>query len=235
VGVPGLGEGAEPPESDMMMAVVCPSGPIRSMSMSAGLPWVMLFSFTVTLVIEPGIPPTKILEGYGEAGPEVPVDGIVIDVGFVKVSPPHAVAYSSEVFSATPTPPATSTWSEDSNVAVCSPRPTLRKSVGPHVPVAGSYSSQSLPKLPPATNTLPEGSSVAVYFTRPLPRLPVAVHMPVVGSYSSALRKAVIVPPATSTLPVCSRVAVKKSRATVMLPVAVHIPVTGSYSSALLR
>jgi hypothetical protein len=52
----------EPPESDMMMAV-CPPGPISSMSMSAGLPWVMLFSFTVTLVIEPGIPATVILEG----------------------------------------------------------------------------------------------------------------------------------------------------------------------------
>jgi hypothetical protein len=62
VGVPGLGEGAEPPESDMMMAV-CPEGPISNMSMSAGLPWVMLFSFTVTLVIEPGIPATVILEG----------------------------------------------------------------------------------------------------------------------------------------------------------------------------
>jgi hypothetical protein len=63
VGVPGLGEGAEPPESDMMMAVVCPSGPISNISISAGLPWVMLFSFTVTLVIEPGIPATVILEG----------------------------------------------------------------------------------------------------------------------------------------------------------------------------
>jgi len=52
----------EPPESDMMMAV-CPKGPISNMSMSAGLPWVMLFSFTVTLVIEPGIPATVILEG----------------------------------------------------------------------------------------------------------------------------------------------------------------------------
>ena len=62
MGVPGLGEGAEPPESDMMMAV-CPSGPIRSMSISAGLLWVMLFSFTVTFVIEPGIPATMILEG----------------------------------------------------------------------------------------------------------------------------------------------------------------------------
>jgi len=52
----------EPPESDMMMAV-CPEGPISNMSMSAGLPWVMLFSFTVTLVIELGIPATVILEG----------------------------------------------------------------------------------------------------------------------------------------------------------------------------
>ena len=62
VGVPGLGEGATPPESDMMMAV-CPEGPIRSISMSAGLPWVMLFTFTVTFVIDPGIPATPILEG----------------------------------------------------------------------------------------------------------------------------------------------------------------------------
>jgi hypothetical protein len=52
----------QPPESDIIMAV-CPPGPISSMSMSAGLPWVMLFSFTVTLVIKPGIPATMILEG----------------------------------------------------------------------------------------------------------------------------------------------------------------------------
>ena len=51
----------QPPASDMITAV-CPPGPISSMSMSAGVPWVMLFSFTVTFVIEPGIP-TTIFEG----------------------------------------------------------------------------------------------------------------------------------------------------------------------------
>ena len=57
----------DPPASDMMMAS-CPPGPISNMSMSPGLPWVMLFSFTVTFVIEPGIPETTIFEGYGAAG-----------------------------------------------------------------------------------------------------------------------------------------------------------------------
>ena len=52
----------KPPASDMIMAV-CPAGPIRSMSISAGLLWVILFSFTVTLVTAPGTPATTISEG----------------------------------------------------------------------------------------------------------------------------------------------------------------------------
>ena len=51
-----------PPASDMIIAV-CPSGPTRSMSISVGSTWVMLFSLTVTLVTAPGIPLTKIFEG----------------------------------------------------------------------------------------------------------------------------------------------------------------------------
>ena len=52
----------QPPASDMIMEV-CPPGPIKSMSRSGALGWVMLFSFTVTFVITPGIPATTILDG----------------------------------------------------------------------------------------------------------------------------------------------------------------------------
>ena len=52
----------QPPASDMILAL-CPAGPINSMSISPGLPWLMFFSLTVALVIEPGIPATTILEG----------------------------------------------------------------------------------------------------------------------------------------------------------------------------
>ena len=45
---------------------------------------------------------------------------IVIGAGFLKVNPPHAEAYSSALFKATnlSSPPAASTVSEDSSVAV---------------------------------------------------------------------------------------------------------------------
>ena len=46
---------------------------------------------------------------------------IVIGAGFLKVNPPHAEAYSSALFKAKtnlPAPPAASTVSEDSSVAV---------------------------------------------------------------------------------------------------------------------
>jgi len=46
-----------------MKMAACPPGPTSIISRSAGLPWVILFSLTVTLVTAPGIPVTTIFEG----------------------------------------------------------------------------------------------------------------------------------------------------------------------------
>ena len=77
--------GFEPPTSDMIVAF-CPAGPTSIASMSSGKVWLMPLSWTVTLVTVPANPAIETLEGYGEAGPLVPVAGIAMLAALVTVT-----------------------------------------------------------------------------------------------------------------------------------------------------
>ena len=77
--------GPVPPTSDMIVAFF-PAGPTSNTSMSLANPWVIPLSLTVTLVTVPANPAIDTLEGYGKAGPLVPVAGIAMLAVLVTVT-----------------------------------------------------------------------------------------------------------------------------------------------------
>src|SRR5262245_14427921 len=68
-----------------MSRIFCPPGPTSSTSMSSENVWLRFFRVTVTLLTLPTTPATLMFHGYGLAGPEVPVPGMAIAVGLLKV------------------------------------------------------------------------------------------------------------------------------------------------------
>ena len=70
--------------------------------MSSGNVWFMFFNVTVTLLTGSVIPATLIIEGYGAAGPEVPVAGISIGAAFEKVVVELVVVPSTNVLVTVP-------------------------------------------------------------------------------------------------------------------------------------
>src|SRR5215210_5144788 len=74
---------ASPPQASDISITSSPLGETSRMSISSGLVWPTRWSVTATLVIGPTRPLTAISDRYGEAGPEDPLAGILIRVGFV--------------------------------------------------------------------------------------------------------------------------------------------------------
>src|SRR5258708_2346038 len=113
-------------------------------------------------------------------------------VGAPHAAPSAACAKTSAVESVTApplrNPPATSTRSPASSVAVCMLRSTPMLVTGAHVPVGGSKSSHAAVSVKavlslPVTRTRPlDRSAAAASWRRGVPNEPVVLHVPAAGS-----------------------------------------------------